>query len=259
MDDLNQEERVTENAGCGGGGARMWRTALHVAGGFVAGFIVCFVFLWLSSEWQMRDWQRQRSCLSNLKQFGLGLKQYAQDFDEKYPWQVGRTEPGEAWRDLGLLYPNYITAIGVYLCPSSKDRKFDPMCASGPKEDYPFEPFRDSRKERISYGYCYDGRGEVKMPWAENASPKTRLMADKKAGLRIKEGTSNPPSKVAQHSVKRFLRRRRYGRHVLYHDGHVQLEMSEEALDPNPADDAIGAPGATEYTAWWSDPPFYGE
>jgi hypothetical protein len=202
----------------------------------------------------------RHSCLSNLKQLGLGLKQYAQDFGEKYPWQAGRTDPHDAWRDLGLMYPNYLTAIGVYLCPSSKDRKFDPMCDLGAKEDYPFEPFRDNPKERISYGYCFDARDPVRpTSWSERTSPDTRLMADKKAGVRIKEGTNNPPSKVAQHSVKRFLRRRRYGRHVLYQDGHVQLEMSEEALDPNPADDAVGVPGANKYTAWWSDPPFYGE
>ena len=147
-----------------------------------------------------------------------------------------------------------------FLCPNSTDRPFDPRCASGDKTEHPFEPLQPAdNTEVISYGYCYDGRSEAPAPWTENAPSSTRLMADKKAGLRIAEGTANPPSKVARHYRKRFLRRRLYGRYVVYNDGHVQLEINEAALDPNPTDDAIGAPGADNYTAWWSDPPFYGE
>jgi len=251
MDDLNQEKGLKENAGCVRSRTGTWRTARHVAGGFVAGFIVCFVFVWMYSEWQMRDWHRRSFCLSNLKQLGLGLKQYAQEFDDKYPWSVGRRDPGEAWRDLGLLYPNYITEIGVYICPGSKDRKFEPMCDAGPKEDYPFEPLRDSPKERTSYGYCFDARNPANpTSWRQNAKSTVRLLADKKAGLGLSERSNHKGE----------------GRHVLYpaghvkwEDGHVKWKSGKMALDPEPEDDQIGAPDAKDYTAWWSDPPYYGE
>jgi type II secretory pathway pseudopilin PulG len=206
--------------------------------------------LLIPSYMRERECARRTACLSNLKQLGLGLKQYAQDFEEKYPWQVGRTEPGESWRDLGLMYPNYVTAIGVYLCPSSKDRKFDPMCASGPKEDYAFEPFRDNRRERTSYGYCFDNMDAAKTTsWGENTKSTVRILADKKAGVAI--GSSGNPVKKANHKDD--------GRMVLYQDGHAKWKSGIGALDPEPDDDEIGAPGLPDYTAWWSDPPYYGE
>jgi hypothetical protein len=212
--------------------------------------LVVLAGLLLPRLWDPPHGSPRTACLSNLKQLGLGLKQYAQDFDEKYPWQVGRTEPGGAWRDLGLMYPNYVTAIGVYLCPSSKDRKFDPMSASGPKEDYAFEPFRDNRRERTSYGYCFDNTDSAKTTsWGENTKSTVRILADKKAGVAI--GSLGNPVKKANHKDD--------GRMVLYQDGHVKWKSGKKPLDPEPEDDQIGAPGAKDYSAWWSDPPFYGE
>ncbi len=38
-----------------------------------------------------------------------------------------------------------------------------------------------------------------------------------------------------------------------------EMKRGKAALDPDPDDDEIGAPEAKDYTAWWSDPPFYGE
>src|SRR5437899_3579592 len=39
---------------------------------------------------QAREKARQASCISNLKQIGMGIMQYVQDFDETYPcnWYV---------------------------------------------------------------------------------------------------------------------------------------------------------------------------
>jgi prepilin-type N-terminal cleavage/methylation domain-containing protein/prepilin-type processing-associated H-X9-DG protein len=71
---------------------------------------------------QARDKARQASCLSNVKQIGLGFMQYVQDFDETMPLthyeipgtdMFTRTIPH--WQD--LIYP-YIKSTGVYNCPS---------------------------------------------------------------------------------------------------------------------------------------------
>ena len=64
---------------------------------------------------------RRTRCLSNLKQLGLGLKQYAQDFEEAYPWHTGLSKPKNAWYDLGLMYPSYMTCL-LYTSPSPRDR-----------------------------------------------------------------------------------------------------------------------------------------
>ena len=74
-----------------------------------------------------RDKARQASCMSNLKQIGLALMQYAQDYDESHPgvWfgPVSKqpwSQPSDAttfykWMD--AVYP-YVKNEQVFHCPS---------------------------------------------------------------------------------------------------------------------------------------------
>nr|WP_301002564.1 DUF1559 domain-containing protein [Capsulimonas corticalis] len=63
-----------------------------------------------------REKARQTSCLSNMKQLGLGFMQYSQDNDEKNPDGVNWFYPGgNGWA--GQLYP-YVKSKQVFLCPS---------------------------------------------------------------------------------------------------------------------------------------------
>ncbi|MEO7720067.1 MAG: DUF1559 domain-containing protein [Capsulimonas sp.] len=59
-----------------------------------------------------REKARQTSCLSNEKQLGLGLLQYAQDNEETFPGGVNNL--GRGWA--GAIYP-YVKSAGVYKCP----------------------------------------------------------------------------------------------------------------------------------------------
>ena len=62
-----------------------------------------------------RENARRSSCQSNLKQLGLGLLQYAQDYDERLPiGNVGITGTG-GWA--GPIYP-YVKSVQIYKCPS---------------------------------------------------------------------------------------------------------------------------------------------
>lgn len=92
-----------------------------------------------------RENARRSSCMSNLKQIGLGVMQYTQDYDEKYPYNWGdgtsttptvyvndssspgyslKTKPqagGAAqryftWMD--FIYP-YVKSTQVFVCPSA--------------------------------------------------------------------------------------------------------------------------------------------
>ncbi|MEO7718921.1 MAG: DUF1559 domain-containing protein [Capsulimonas sp.] len=59
-----------------------------------------------------REKARQISCASNLKQLGLGLIQYNQDYDETMP--CSNDAWGQGWA--GKIYP-YVKSKGVYGCP----------------------------------------------------------------------------------------------------------------------------------------------
>ncbi|MFH1904124.1 MAG: type II secretion system protein [bacterium] len=74
-----------------------------------------------------REMARRTKCISNLKQIGLGCHMYAQDWDDYFP------DTGEAnTKNLGSdtvaavavmnFYPNYISSLAVFECPSGTER-----------------------------------------------------------------------------------------------------------------------------------------
>ena len=60
-----------------------------------------------------REAARRSSCSSNLKQLGLGLMQYTQEYDEHYPYS---DQPGGGWA--GAVYP-YTKSNELLRCPSN--------------------------------------------------------------------------------------------------------------------------------------------
>ncbi len=62
-----------------------------------------------------REKARQSSCQSNVKQISVGLLQYVQDYDEKYPNMPynGGVGPG-----LGALMEAYVKSAQLWRCPS---------------------------------------------------------------------------------------------------------------------------------------------
>jgi prepilin-type N-terminal cleavage/methylation domain-containing protein/prepilin-type processing-associated H-X9-DG protein len=61
-----------------------------------------------------RENARRSSCLSNMKQIGLGLMQYTQDYDESFP----HNDDVSRWSK--KIYP-YIKSAQVFVCPSSSE------------------------------------------------------------------------------------------------------------------------------------------
>ena len=66
-----------------------------------------------------REKARQSSCLSNLKQLGLGVLSYAQDYDERLPMAIAGTPPA-IWAFPELIEP-YLKNTQIWQCPSKKD------------------------------------------------------------------------------------------------------------------------------------------
>jgi prepilin-type N-terminal cleavage/methylation domain-containing protein/prepilin-type processing-associated H-X9-DG protein len=91
-----------------------------------------------------REKARQSSCLSNLKQIGLGMMMYVQDYDEMFPTTGSYTspdillEPGGAMHWALLIQP-YVNNTQIFGCPSTSSRSIvsgsDPSTITHP--DWP--------------------------------------------------------------------------------------------------------------------------
>ena len=75
-----------------------------------------------------REKARQTTCLSNMKQLGLGFVQYNQDYDEKFP---DSQFYGRGWAS--HVYP-YVKSTGVYQCPDDSDPQNSADALNGTNE-----------------------------------------------------------------------------------------------------------------------------
>lgn len=67
-----------------------------------------------------RENARRASCMSNLKQIGLGIMQYTQDYDERLiPWNGGSRRGGESPYYHEAIQP-YVKSYQVFRCPSAR-------------------------------------------------------------------------------------------------------------------------------------------
>ena len=79
---------------------------------------------------RVREAARRSTCGSNMKQLGLALLQYAQDYDERYPnGIIGVQSPavGNPPNEYGMgwasqLYP-YVKSVSTYVCPNDDSYK----------------------------------------------------------------------------------------------------------------------------------------
>jgi prepilin-type N-terminal cleavage/methylation domain-containing protein/prepilin-type processing-associated H-X9-DG protein len=112
---------------------------------------------------QAREKARQTSCASNLKQIGLSLKMYVQDYDEKYPYNRGHCDAGDCtsagitgtagsdfqwggWISNALV--PYTKNQAIFVCPSLNANGFnDPRSNGGTNTT--------NGKEQGSYAYNY--------------------------------------------------------------------------------------------------------
>ncbi len=105
-----------------------------------------------------RERARQAVCLSNLKQIGLAVKMYGQDWDGFFPDGLSQSGYGiNSWM-AGLSHPDrgggYLKDLKVYICPSSYA--------------YPPLPTGYQWPNKYTYSVYYDGgaimlRGNISM------------------------------------------------------------------------------------------------
>jgi prepilin-type N-terminal cleavage/methylation domain-containing protein/prepilin-type processing-associated H-X9-DG protein len=130
---------------------------------------------------QAREKARQSSCLSNLKQMGLAISMYAQDW-EGYPMMSSPSDavPRTRWPD--YVYP-YVKNQQLFICPSAAQEIFGKQWA------------HDLTKTYGGYGYNYQYLGNTRLLFAATDSmvavpAETVLVADTN-GVRLDSGAVN--------------------------------------------------------------------
>src|SRR5579864_5186176 len=78
---------------------------------------------------QAREKARQTSCLSNMKQLGLGLTMYVQDYDELMPYALAGVAPinggGQGVIGIDDQILAYIKNDQIWACPSDSLGRFN--------------------------------------------------------------------------------------------------------------------------------------
>jgi prepilin-type N-terminal cleavage/methylation domain-containing protein/prepilin-type processing-associated H-X9-DG protein len=108
-----------------------------------------------------RENARRSSCQSNLKQIGLGIKQYVQDYDEKFPPRFDTGAPSSGLitsQNTGgwsILIQPYVKSEQIFQCPS------DSIPPSGMTASYAVDYFYNYSLGSRDIGGGAEGQGGV--------------------------------------------------------------------------------------------------
>jgi len=119
-----------------------------------------------------REQARKTSCLSNMKQIGLGIGMYVQDFDENYfAWSSQCAHTADCNGDIvmaftrwAVLVQPYVKNAQIFICPSYPDNfwKWGGWPANGCPDLWPVQGFRGLSYD-FKLGLAYGSRCGVKL------------------------------------------------------------------------------------------------
>ena len=176
---------------------------------------------------QAREKARRANCLSNLKQIGLGIAMYADNYNGRVP-----LDNGGATANLGNslnLLSNTITSAKIFTCPSDSGRKLTAA--------YPLDTSAaGAGNQQISYAYC------PFIIWQDQ--PDSVLALDRMAISTAnytkggKWASASPPGTASAVPAPH----KDAGGNVLYNDGHVAWNNSLSAMVGTNGSTAVLAP-----------------
>ncbi|MEN6549344.1 MAG: DUF1559 domain-containing protein [Armatimonadia bacterium] len=184
-----------------------------------------------------REKARQSSCLSNVKQMMLGVLSYAQDYDERLPFQwenitaAPHTPPGQAAATTYYTFPEFLMPYTkndqIFQCPS---KQFATMNA--PYLTYPTAYVYNSKLAGQAQGVVmqpantiaiFDGWGAMDTGgWTDVSLANT---------------ISGTPDAFATAAVCTTVRRHNDGANVGFVDGHAKWLNRATASQITPAED----------------------
>ncbi len=175
-----------------------------------------------------REKARQTSCLNNLKQIGLSVMMYAQDYDETYNFAY-TINPTIRWPK--LLMP-YIKNADLFTCPSDPDpwdRHNDTACGCYLSyiANYNIHPAGDSATP-TPIKMAQVTRPAETIDIAENADGST---SDRQPDCQYHWGTSGSAASSGYNKWARVsLERHSGGSNYAFTDGHAKWLPKDEAM-----------------------------
>jgi prepilin-type processing-associated H-X9-DG protein len=211
-----------------------WPRAINyfIQGIFIVCVLIVLAVLILPMLHRTHHTADRAACLNHLHLIMAAIEAYAADYDGYFPTSAEPNEPIQTrthYRDLGILYPRYIEALEIFVCPHSGDM----MPKQRANNTHDSKPFLNAEAGQVSYAYSYDGSSEENLPWTEAAPCTTRILADR------------PASKdISRHRNHKII-----GRNVAFHDGHVAWVSGKKKLltDPDNPDPKVAN------KCWWSE------
>ncbi len=100
-----------------------------------------------------REQARRSVCISNLKQLGLALKMYSQDYREYFPANSATLSSNKAVDSLSLLFDAYVSTTDAFICPSDLLRKVDGVLGTATPPRH-LAPATEGDPGSLSYAYA---------------------------------------------------------------------------------------------------------
>jgi prepilin-type N-terminal cleavage/methylation domain-containing protein/prepilin-type processing-associated H-X9-DG protein len=184
-----------------------------------------------------RENARRSSCQSNMKQIGLGILQYSQDYDEKYPmYRVGNWVADKAYGWADAIQP-YLKSEQIFQCPS--DINPVPTVDYRPRQagftDYVYSTCLGSSPQSTAGNAAGSG-----IPLSMVQSPALTMMAIDGKAIHLNTGSNvegNGSARMATrgsgtvgfaNSANFDTDRHLGGANLLYADGHVKWQKGQD-------------------------------
>ena len=194
-----------------------------------------------------RENARRSSCQSNLKQIGLGIMQYTQDYDEYYPLQ-NHAEAGTVYRYWPVFVQPYIKSTQVFDCPSDSMR-FTNLSGYSDNFAYGLNYWIASRPPSAMVSLAVVERPAETLMVAETGN---RVSSSVTMGWPMiyssHYGANNPSDSTYGFNATsraRLSDRHLEGTNVLWADGHVKW-MRTTVLEAD-----VGSGIGTDSKYWW--------
>jgi prepilin-type N-terminal cleavage/methylation domain-containing protein/prepilin-type processing-associated H-X9-DG protein len=142
---------------------------------------------------QAREKARQSACLSNMKQMGLSLMQYKQDYDETFPtaYYHRAFNPASGGTAAGYIHWSalvqpYIKNWGVFVCPSDRLGGHAPTCFSSATNNGGFGYPDGQLADQCGGGSIVDDQAP-RLSYTANSAvlPRFRNILDQNSGVQV--------------------------------------------------------------------------